>query len=177
VFLGGILADPGELMRVIKTILITTIFLLGSIGINTTYLSATSNIPNKQAAKVMLVKRALRRVEVRREFHRFMLAYFFNQWLEALVKACGGDLPPCYIMWRESKGNIYAVNPGHMGAPYGDPGNPWTHASGKWQFMPSTWNHYKGYPYAAAAPASVQNAKARELWAGGAGASHWAMTL
>ena len=47
-------------------------------------------------------------------------------------------------------------------------------ATGLWQFMYATWNHYQGYETAASAPESVQDAKARELWAGGAGASHWA---
>lgn len=108
-------------------------------------------------------------------------AVMFSRWIEAVIAyetteatLCGGDLPPCYVMWRESKGNPWAVNPGHMGAPYGDPGDPWTHASGKWQFLPSSWNNFAGYPYAAAAPASVQNQAARQLWANGAGASHWA---
>lgn len=75
--------------------------------------------------------------------------------------ACGGDLPTCCIMMRESHGNPGAVNPS-------------SGASGKWQFMYGTWNHYMGYETAAAAPEWVQDAKARELWAGGAGASHWA---
>lgn len=86
---------------------------------------------------------------------------------------CGGSLPSCCTMERESHGNPYAVEPGHAGAPSGDPGDPWHHASGKWQFMPETWNGYQGYPYAAAAPEAVQDDKAREVFAGGAGASHW----
>lgn len=94
-------------------------------------------------------------------------------WNQIFVNACGGDLPSCCTVRYESNWNIYAVNPGHSGAPYGDPGNPWVHASGKWQFMPSTWNRFMGYPYAAAAPAKVQNEKAREVYAGGAGASNW----
>lgn len=77
---------------------------------------------------------------------------------------CGGDLPPCYVLYRESRG-IPTVVEGH--------GSPYTHASGLWQFMPSTWNDFQGYPYAAAAPPAVQNEKAREVWAGGAGCSNW----
>jgi hypothetical protein len=73
---------------------------------------------------------------------------------------CGGDLPPCYIMMRESGGNIRAQNPSST-------------ASGKWQFLNSTWAGYGGYAEAWMAPESVQDAKARELWAGGAGCSHW----
>jgi hypothetical protein len=75
--------------------------------------------------------------------------------------ACGGDLPPCCVMMRESRGNPTAVN-GSSGA------------SGKWQFMPGTWNDYMGYPTAASAPAWVQDQKARQVYAGGAGAGHWA---
>ena len=103
---------------------------------------------------------------------------FLAAWVKAQPTvsdplACGGDLPPCYVMQRESGGNPYAVNPGHRGAPYADPGDPWTHASGKWQDMPSTWNRYHGYPYAAAAPVSVQDDFNRLLWNHGAGCAHW----
>ncbi|MGN6693915.1 MAG: transglycosylase family protein [Aquihabitans sp.] len=73
---------------------------------------------------------------------------------------CGGDLPPCYVMMRESGGNIRARNPSSS-------------ASGKWQFIRSTWAGYGGYSDAYLAPESVQDAKARELWAGGAGCGHW----
>lgn len=73
---------------------------------------------------------------------------------------CGGDLPPCYVMMRESGGNIRAKNPHST-------------ASGKWQFLNSTWAGYGGYAEAWMAPESVQDAKARQLWAGGAGCSHW----
>lgn len=73
---------------------------------------------------------------------------------------CGGDLPPCYVMMRESGGNIRAKNPSSS-------------ASGKWQFLDSTWAGFGGYARASQAPESVQDAKARALWAGGAGCSHW----
>lgn len=74
---------------------------------------------------------------------------------------CGGDLPPCYVMERESKGSLTVYNYEGSGA------------SGKWQIMPGTWNGYGGYDNAADAPESVQDAKARLLWAGGAGCWHW----
>lgn len=73
---------------------------------------------------------------------------------------CGGDLPPCYVMMRESGGNIRARNPSSS-------------ASGKWQFISSTWAGFGGYAEAYLAPESVQDAKARQLWAGGAGCGHW----
>lgn len=73
---------------------------------------------------------------------------------------CGGDLPPCYVMRRESGGNITAQNPSST-------------ASGKWQFLDSTWAGYGGYAKARYAPEKTQDAKARQLWAGGRGCSHW----
>lgn len=73
---------------------------------------------------------------------------------------CGGNLPPCCVMMRESGGSLTAQNPTST-------------ASGKWQFINGTWNGYGGYAEAWMAPESVQDAKAAELWAGGAGASHW----
>lgn len=73
---------------------------------------------------------------------------------------CGGDLPPCCVMMRESGGSLTAQNPTST-------------ASGKWQFVNGTWGGYGGYAEAWQAPESVQDARARELWAGGAGASHW----
>lgn len=68
---------------------------------------------------------------------------------------------PAYICTRESNNTINAEN-------------PVSSASGKYQFLDSTWNGYGGYSHAADAPEEVQDAKARETYAGGAGASHWA---
>lgn len=73
---------------------------------------------------------------------------------------CGGDLPPCYVMMRESRGNITAQNPRST-------------ASGKWQFLDSTWGRYGGYAKARYAPERVQDARARDLWNHGRGCSHW----
>lgn len=73
---------------------------------------------------------------------------------------CGGDLPPCYVMMRESGGNITAQNPRST-------------ASGKWQFLRSTWGGYGGYLNAKDAPESVQDERARQLWDNGRGCSHW----
>lgn len=76
---------------------------------------------------------------------------------------CGGSLPSCSIMACESGGSLTARNP--------------SGAAGKWQIMPGTWNGYGGYSSADQAPEHVQDAKARELWRGGAGRGHWAQCL
>jgi hypothetical protein len=76
---------------------------------------------------------------------------------------CGGDLPPCSVLARESGGNP-------------DAENPTSSASGLWQFIDGTWDGYGGYAHASDAPADVQNARAAELWAGGAGCGHWSET-
>lgn len=73
---------------------------------------------------------------------------------------CGGDLPPCYVMWRESRGIITARNPRSS-------------ASGKWQALDSTWHHWGGYPHAYLAPEKVQDDFARWLWNHGRGCAHW----
>lgn len=73
---------------------------------------------------------------------------------------CGGALPPCYVMIRESRGSLTAKNPDST-------------ASGKWQFLDSTWHGYGGYAHASDAPEWVQDSRAAEVWAGGRGCSHW----
>ena len=78
---------------------------------------------------------------------------------------CGGSLPTCGVMACESGGDIRVRN------------RAGSSASGKWQIIRSTWNGYGGYAEARDAPEHVQDAKARELWAGGAGASHWRSCL
>lgn len=73
---------------------------------------------------------------------------------------CGGDLPPCYVLRRESGGNPTAQNPRST-------------ASGLWQVLDSTWRGFGGYAKARLAPVDVQNAFARQLWDHGRGCSHW----
>lgn len=72
---------------------------------------------------------------------------------------CGGNLPPCWIMMRESRGQIHAQNPDSS-------------ASGKWQILDSTWQlhdskgnalPFMGYWHAKDAPEWVQDAKARSM--------------
>jgi hypothetical protein len=73
---------------------------------------------------------------------------------------CGGDLPPCWVLERESGGDPTAQNPTST-------------ASGLWQFLDGTWAGYGGYAKARHAPPDVQNEKARITWAGGSGCFHW----
>src|SRR5262245_35636689 len=63
---------------------------------------------------------------------------------------CGGALPPCYVLARESGGDPNAQNPSSS-------------ASGLWQILDSTWGGYGGYASAADAPPAVQNERAAQL--------------
>lgn len=83
--------------------------------------------------------------------------------VEAGSGRCGGDLPSCAVMMCESGGNLLAVNPHNRLRP-----------AGKWQIITPTWNGYGGYATADQAPESVQDARAREIYAGGAGRGQWA---
>lgn len=76
----------------------------------------------------------------------------------------GGGCTPEGIIAAESGGNITAQNPTST-------------ASGKYQFLDSTWAGYGGYARAKDAPESVQDEKFEQTWAGGAGASHWAASV
>jgi hypothetical protein len=73
---------------------------------------------------------------------------------------CGGSLPSCAVMMCESRGDIHAENPSSS-------------ASGKWQIVNGTWGNFMGYPTAASAPEWVQDERARQIYAGGAGRHHW----
>lgn len=99
---------------------------------------------------------------------------------------CGGDMPPCPVIERES---MMAEDPVRVwndqvnadGGPLGcyypvgyDGDNPCgSTASGPWQVLRSTWNWFGGFLNAADAPLHVQIDKVRQLWAGGAGCFHW----
>jgi len=69
---------------------------------------------------------------------------------------CGGDLPPCWVMMRESRGNPNAVNP---------TGCSGRGCYGKWQCDPRSCN--------GRGSEAEQDAEARRLWDGGRGCSHW----
>lgn len=77
--------------------------------------------------------------------------------LNAAQNACA---IPDYICRRESNMTTNAKNPHST-------------ASGKYQFLDSTWNGYGGYAHASDAPEAVQDQKAAELWNNGRGCSHW----
>lgn len=88
--------------------------------------------------------------------------------------ACGGKLPPCSTLNVESGGNIRVWNGGcFYPAGWSGRNRCGSTASGKWQFVRSTWANFMGYLNAADAPAWVQNLKAEQTWAGGCGAGHW----
>lgn len=83
--------------------------------------------------------------------------------------AVGPFAIPTYIVMCESGGNYLAENGGDRGG--------FSTASGAYQILDSSWAGYGGYSHAADAPPNVQDAKAASMWAGGAGASHWAACL
>ncbi len=77
-------------------------------------------------------------------------------------------LPPCWRLKTESGGliNVY-YGPCHQQC------HPRNTAQGKWAFINRTWGGFMGYRTAALAPEWVQDERARQLWAGGRGCSHW----
>lgn len=72
----------------------------------------------------------------------------------------GGDLPPARIVECESGGSYTAENPSSS-------------ASGRYQITDGSWNGFGGYRHAADAPPQVQDERARQMWANGAGWRHW----
>lgn len=69
---------------------------------------------------------------------------------------CGGDLPPCWVMNRESGGSTSAYNP---------TGCSGRGCYGKWQCDPRTCD--------GTGSEAEQDAEARRVWDGGRGCAHW----
>lgn len=69
---------------------------------------------------------------------------------------CGGDLPPCWVMMRESRGDPNAYNP---------TGCSGRGCYGKWQCDPRTCD--------GTGTEAEQDAEARRVWDNGRGCSHW----
>lgn len=74
--------------------------------------------------------------------------------------ACGGDLPPCWVMNRESGGNPNAYNPTGCAHKDGTRG-----CYGKWQCDPSTCN--------GTGTEAQQDAEAARVWDHGHGCANW----
>lgn len=70
--------------------------------------------------------------------------------------ACGGDLPPCWVMMRESGGDPNAYNPDGCGG---------AGCYGKWQCDPRTCD--------GTGSEAEQDAEARRVWDDGRGCQHW----
>jgi len=94
------------------------------------------------------------------------------RWLAAQAErdayrgSCGGSLPSCAVLRRESGGDPRIWNGGCY-APYGWRGlSPCgrSSASGRWQIVRGTWNYCRtGYVNAADAPVRVQDDCARKI--------------
>lgn len=78
---------------------------------------------------------------------------------------CGGDLPPCWVMMRESGGNIHAYNPTGCGG---------RGCYGKWQFSGEWACHFGLSCDIAHWTEAEQDHAARTLWDKGRGCAHWA---
>jgi len=80
--------------------------------------------------------------------------------------SCGGSLPSCAVLARESGGDPRVWNGGCY-APYGWRGKSpcgTSSASGRWQIVRPTWNYCRtGYVNAADAPVRVQDDCARRI--------------
>lgn len=67
---------------------------------------------------------------------------------------------PCAIVMCESGGNY-------------DAENPTSSASGAYQIIDGTWGGYGGYSHASDAPPALQDERAAQIYAGGAGRGNW----
>ena len=152
---GGIKALPGDSLDRYLPEIRSHAIQVDRRGVTSVVVSRVTHIEAKYVAEVRQVWINIARLAAwhkAEQARRAAAAYPSGQ--------CGGDLPPCYVMRRESGGDIHAQNPRST-------------ASGKWQFLDSTWAGYGGYAKARYAPEKVQDAKARLLWDRGRGCSHW----
>ena len=136
-----------------------------------------------------VVKRQKREAEARRIARIYAYAHAIEQARLAQAAAserigCGGPYPPCWRIYgtgtggRGESGGDPRIWNGGCYAPVGWAGGPpcprgTSTASGGVQFARGTWARHRGYLNAADAPVWVQNEKARIVWAGGRGCSHW----
>ncbi len=112
--------------------------------------------------------------------------YAFAVWLQAMEQA--KFVAFTEAVWADYQASLAPRSSGSSGGggcteesiiareSGGDPGvynTSGSGASGLYQFMPGTWDGYGGYANAADAPPEVQQQKFNEVWAGGAGSSHW----
>lgn len=93
------------------------------------------------------------------------------------MEPCGGDLPPCRVKYRESRGDYSAYNPtGCKATIQRNDGSSVTGQGcyGAWQ-LGWFWAGTHGLPddLSQATP-SQQDTAARELWNGGKGCGNWA---
>lgn len=139
--------------------------------------------PHVRVVSVRVAPPAPRRTRpanpTRRREHLALVRWYrtlaLRAWLAGVVaqaeKACGGNLPPCYVCWRESRCTWTAFNP---------TGCSGRSCYGKWQFDPRTWNtevRAMGRldlvgEYFPRDPLD-QNAVAAIVWNGGRGCSNW----
>jgi len=75
-------------------------------------------------------------------------------------KSNRGELPPDYVVARESGGSYTAVNPS-------------SGAGGRYQFLESTWRAVGGTGLPQDASPAEQDMRAAMLWDYGRGCSHW----
>lgn len=81
------------------------------------------------------------------------------------IEVCNGsDLPPCYVVERESRFRPNARNPRSS-------------AWGLYQFLAGTWRSVCPEYRHGSATVAQQVECARRLWDGGRGASHWRATV
>lgn len=89
------------------------------------------------------------------------------------MEPCGGDLPPCWVKQRESKGDYGAYNPTGCRW-YSKDGALHEGCWGAWQFG-SEWEGKLGLPQdLSTATPEQQDDAARQLWNGGDGCHNWA---